>query len=196
VWDGAGLTNASPHNGQVFAAFSIHDTLYSLAILPCRHLACNRTFKRGGRVSPRAKRSSQESRTSLLSLLGAARATELDTVDQTRRRSTCGGSTPTWASGKPDVSPASDMCLAASPLLPRIERGNRAIFVAPLHFALPKPSRVSISCLSSPFQFAGMKSMVDSYQLKCHLVIDVARPWTPHSISPAVVRFLIWPVNL
>jgi hypothetical protein len=76
VWDGAGVTNASPHNGQVFAAFSMPDPLYSLAMLPCRHLACNKTFKGwGGHVSPRAKRSSQESRASLVSLPGTARAT-------------------------------------------------------------------------------------------------------------------------
>jgi hypothetical protein len=84
AWDSAGLTNASPHNGQVFAAFSMPDSLYVLAMLPCRHLARNKTFKRGGQVSPRAKHSSQESKTILLSLLSAARAAELDTVDQTR----------------------------------------------------------------------------------------------------------------
>lgn len=47
-WDGAGLTTASPHNGQAFAAFSLPDPRYSLVMLPCRHLACNKTFKRGG----------------------------------------------------------------------------------------------------------------------------------------------------
>jgi hypothetical protein len=64
-------------------------------------------------------------------------------------------------------------------MLPSIGRGNRAISVVPLHFTLPEPSRASISCLPSPFYIAGMKNRVESYQLKFHLVIDVARPVDP-----------------
>ena len=57
-WDGAGLTTASPHNGQAFAAFSLPDPRYSLVMLPCRHLACNKTFKREwGRVRSRREQS-------------------------------------------------------------------------------------------------------------------------------------------